>query len=155
MRRNWSCAAVPLPPVSRKLHGFTVTRSLTHTRSHARSGLSLLSMSGKIHPATRPWWPIALVLAPCMLTGQFCAAFVLPVSSTYSRADNKESTKAAVAAVDGRRYSRGNNQVSLRRTAESGICAARVDALDEEMVLAKFKRLQVCGVHRHTAFSPE
>lgn len=78
-----------------------------------------------------------------------CSAFVSPpVPTTAVRA--VKATKSAAGTACGRQCSTGGAHrlgvVPWREPATSALLGAGVEMLDEEMTLAKFKRLQVSGL---------
>ncbi|CAM9127754.1 unnamed protein product [Laminaria digitata] len=99
--------------------------------------------AARAHTVVRPWWQTAFVLASCTIAG--CSAFVAPAVSTTSVVRAVKAKSAADTAC-GRHCSTGGARrlgvVPWREPAASALYGAGVELLDEEMALAKFKRLQ-------------
>lgn len=110
--------------------------------------------------AGQPCWHVALVFVACTLKGRFCSAFVLPGAPTFKSGRLGHALPSAAVATttvvargqqcgcgsDGQARVLSRGRSVGRHPVVSELCAGSVDVLDEEIVLAKFKRLQVKSV---------
>lgn len=97
---------------------------------------------------------MTLVFVACTLAVRFCSAFVLPGAPIPSSGRVEHSSPSAVAVVargqqraggssDGQAPTLSRGRSVWRHPSVSELCAGLADVLDDDIVLAKFKRLQV------------
>lgn len=97
---------------------------------------------------------MTFVFVTCMLATRFCSAFVLPGAPIPKNSGCLEHSSPSVVAVvargqqlagssDGQAPTLSWGRSVWRYPSASELCAASADSLDEDAVLAKFKRLQV------------
>ncbi|CAM9298992.1 unnamed protein product [Ascophyllum nodosum] len=90
-----------------------------------------------MHLAVTPWWSIAIVLVAYTLAERYSVALI--TSALTSSHASEPGAHAFTAKRSRHRWLRARCQ---RKTAESELRASSTDVLGDEMVFAKFRRLQ-------------